>query len=427
MTEVPKIVYDRLRAVQAAGPGRTHPDPNLLAAFAEQALSATEREGVLQHLAVCGDCRELAALSLPAEEITTVPIADKTESVRATPILTKEEKNWLTSAKLIWSKPAWPRLRWAALAAGVAVVASVVVMHPGKPNPAVQTSANLQVGSSAESTAGAQIASSPAPSSVPSLPMNKSAILAKPEIARPNSAMQLSKRTRKIVPAAPSAGTFALSAPSIPKTTKTLDVAGSPPAAPAPSDEGTLMARNDAPAIEKAKPALQETEAAKESQTEATSPGQAVAPTKTRMSAARLASPVGQTFAQHALVTGAIVQQNVTFVISRGILQRSVDNGQNWQNTLHSDHPILCYASQDNDVWSGGRAGALFHSTDGGLTWTQVQPSIRADRLTSDITHIGVIHTAVHDGGSGPAEIILSTGNEETWRSADGGTNWERK
>ncbi len=43
----------------------SHPDADQLSAFVEQALPAHEREQVLAHLAVCADCRETVALSLP--------------------------------------------------------------------------------------------------------------------------------------------------------------------------------------------------------------------------------------------------------------------------------------------------------------------------------------------------------------------------
>ncbi len=44
-----------------------HPDAEMLSAFAEQALSATERTEVLEHLAICGRCREVVALARDAE------------------------------------------------------------------------------------------------------------------------------------------------------------------------------------------------------------------------------------------------------------------------------------------------------------------------------------------------------------------------
>src|SRR6202158_6530771 len=112
MTEVPKIVYDRLRA---ALPEQAHRDADLLTAFAEQALSATERDGVLQHLALCGDCRDVIALALPAADMApprTAPQTADEDRVRTTV--------WREGApaphKLSF---AWPTLRWGALAAGV--------------------------------------------------------------------------------------------------------------------------------------------------------------------------------------------------------------------------------------------------------------------------------------------------------------------
>src|ERR1039457_4423186 len=86
MTEVPKIVYDRLRAArseralpQGIGPAQAHPDADLLAALAEQALSGPERDGVLEHLALCGNCREALALALPAAD---APTETESETVR---------------------------------------------------------------------------------------------------------------------------------------------------------------------------------------------------------------------------------------------------------------------------------------------------------------------------------------------------------
>ena len=54
-SEVPKIVYDRLRTAapepDSNAVARPHPDADLLTAFAEQALSAPELEEVRHHLA----------------------------------------------------------------------------------------------------------------------------------------------------------------------------------------------------------------------------------------------------------------------------------------------------------------------------------------------------------------------------------------
>ena len=122
---------------------------------------------------------------------------------------------------------------------------------------------------------------------------------------------------------------------------------------------------------------------------------------------------------------------NVTWTIAGGVLKRSLDSGQSWQDALHADHPLLCYASNDEDVWTGGQAGTLFHSANGGITWVQVQPSVKTRQLSSDITHIEVRSNELRDelrgNARGPAEILLSTTNNEIWSSADGGKTWAKK
>jgi len=448
MAEVPKIVYDRLRA---ARPERAHPDADLLTAFAEQALSATERDGVLEHLALCADCREVIALALPPAEMPAAPIATETEAVRVTPIPAKHGRNFLAAF-------AWPRLRWAALAAGVAVVASVLLMHPGKLNQATPPSVNRQVAATAPPASAPQIASSSVPassvpaSSVPPSPMDQSAISAGTNEARPNSEMRLSKKLNareavtpphqaehgmllaenkqgsgqadKLQAAPSAAGAVAFDAPTSRQATETVEVSGAAAAVEvAPSADNTLMARNETPAIEKAKPALQEPapqkkdmEVNEQQKAQAAAvPGLARSQAGAMVSSAKLASPVSQPLAHRA-----------TWAITGGVLQRSRDNGQSWQDALHADHPLLCYTSQGENVWAGGQAGTLFHSANGGVTWVQVQPSVKAQQLSSDITHIDV-RGDIHGDVPGPSEIVLSTSNNEIWNSADGGKTWEKK
>jgi hypothetical protein len=441
MTEVPKIVYDRLRAAlperalpgralpERLGPERAHPDADLLTAFAEKALSATERDGVLEHLALCGDCREVIALALPAADIVAAPIADEIDAVRAT----VSRAGAPAPHKLSF---AWPSLRWAALAAGIAVAATVLLLHPGKLNQAMLPSVNPQVATTAPPASGPKIASSST---------DQSTALARTDEARGKSELRLSKKlkagqvvTPSLQPehrilraenkkdagqadklsAAPSAGAPALDAPAGRGATETVEVAGAAVAVEAaPSAEGSLMARNETPAIEKAKPAPQGIEANELQKTQAAVvvPAPARSQGRNVMSTAKLASPASQTLAH-----------NVTWAITGGALQRSLDSGQSWQNALRADHPLLCYASHDEDVWTGGQSGALFHSANRGVTWVQVQPSIKGQFLSSDVTHID-LRGDVRRDVRGPAEIAVSTSNNEIWISADGGKTWDKK
>ncbi len=435
MTEVPKIVHDRLRAAQQeralperSGSGQAHPDADLLTAFAEQSLSAAERDGVLGHLALCGDCREVIDLALPAAEVEA-----EMDGVRAAPLPTKTARSWLTAFTA-------PSLRWAALAAGVAVAATVLLVHPGKLNQAMLPFVNRQIAATVPPASGSQIAWP----SVTSSQTGQSAIPTRTDGAQ-SSRMQLFKKLNagKIVPpphqaapgillvgnkndsaqadklsAAPPAGARAFDASTSRATTETVEVSGAAAAVEvAPSAEGSLMARAETPAIEKAKPAPQGIEASEQREPQAAVvPAPARSQARNAMSAAKLAAPASPTFAR-----------NVTWTIAEGVLQRSLDSGQSWQNALRADHPLLCYASHDKDVWAGGEAGTLFHSADGGVTWVQVKPSIKAQQLSSDITHIDMRNDDMRGDVGSPAEIVVSTSNNEIWSSADGGKTWDKK
>lgn len=99
MTDVPKIVRERLKAGIATD---MHPDANVLTAFSERLLPESERAFVLHHLARCGECREVVSLALPEE--SSSPALQPVSST-----------GWF----------AWPNLRWAFVAAGILVIASL--------------------------------------------------------------------------------------------------------------------------------------------------------------------------------------------------------------------------------------------------------------------------------------------------------------
>ncbi|MGC2698030.1 MAG: YCF48-related protein [Candidatus Angelobacter sp.] len=61
MAELSNMLRQRLAAAENGA--RVHPDADTLTAFAEQLLPAGERQQVMTHLAACGTCREVVALS----------------------------------------------------------------------------------------------------------------------------------------------------------------------------------------------------------------------------------------------------------------------------------------------------------------------------------------------------------------------------
>ncbi len=432
MTEVPKIVHDRLRASgpQGSASARAHPDADVLTAFAEQALSASERDSVLDHLARCGDCREVLALALPPADIVAAPIAAAGKATVSRAGAPAPHK-----LNFAWPDLAWPTLRWAALAAGVAVAAAVLLVHPGQLNQVALPSANR----TAVAPSGPQIATSPAASSPVATPStDQLAVLAKTEEPQPKPELRASKKLKTGQAAMPphpaeygmllagnkkdssqadkapaglpaGAGTLNYDAAASRGANETVEVSGATVAVETESSSLKAMAQNEMQVV-KAKPAPAGSEGNRLQKAEAPSaPGTAMLQTRNviSMSGAKLTPPASPALAH-----------NATWAITAGILQRSLDSGQSWQEALRADHPLLCYASHDQDVWAGGQAGTLFHSSDSGVTWLQVQPSIKALPLTSDITHIDV---------RGPAEVVLSTSHHEIWSSEDSGKTWEKK
>ncbi|MGA7908789.1 MAG: zf-HC2 domain-containing protein, partial [Candidatus Sulfotelmatobacter sp.] len=101
MTELSKVVRERLKVKTAAM--ASHPDADLLTAFAERSLAERERAHVMEHLARCGDCREIVMLALPAQVENT---AVARSGLRG---------DWFRM----------PVLRWAAVAVGIAAAVSV--------------------------------------------------------------------------------------------------------------------------------------------------------------------------------------------------------------------------------------------------------------------------------------------------------------
>jgi len=102
MQNVPKIVVNRLQSP----PAESHPDADLLTAFAEQCLGGAERDHIVEHLARCGDCREVVSLAL-LPQVESQPLAEH-------PV------NWFR-----WTPLRASALRWTAVAAGVVLLASI--------------------------------------------------------------------------------------------------------------------------------------------------------------------------------------------------------------------------------------------------------------------------------------------------------------
>ena len=380
-----KFVATRLREQR---PGlESHPDANLLTAFAERSLVGRERSRMMEHLAGCADCREAVGLALPATEIANLPGLQRASRI-----------GWL----------AWPRLRWAVLAAGMLVVASVGIQQYSRRPEKTLTSNVVASGSvQPEASLGSAKLLQPA------FPQG---------LAPSGDAQKVPAARRNRFPAPGHEGSWAIAraqkaTAEIPQSAEQVQSEGAGLDADGNAEGQNQVAQNrpEAPFpgpafgdlnVVKAKDPMPE-QATSESPTAQTSP-----------------SPLLP--AQRWSVTAA------------GALQRSRDDGNTWENVdpspgdpdglqqkskkaetaRNSSLVFRAVAASGLEVWAGASDGILYHSSDGGSRWALTTVTDSALMLAGDITSIQF---------SDPLHGKIATSTGELWTSFDAGRTWHRQ
>ena len=448
MNKLPNIVRARLSAVDAGD----HPDPDLLTAFAEQALAEQERFKVLAHLSRCSDCREVLAVAMPS--LSTAAFAT------ASSIDTARRRSWFH----------WPAVRWGAAAACVVIVGSAVLMKrdvlmkpPARTVALQKDDAGLTYSSNDASIKTKDLSVVPAPqpgSPPPSVRDEERAVAAPPASTRrqaqlttpvPDQKKALASNFTQPVPPPVLAGRmrpeFAHSATgsgaavggaagvgslaSTPTTNESLDllpsngkIIAAPVAPPKPAAQATEEVQ-----VTAAVPVI-ETDAAGVREKQEL-PGKAKAPSGVAMYDALVAAPSQDSSTQTALAKEAARKAEMKRVetlrppVARwtisadGQLQHSVDSGKTWQPVAVAENATFRALSANGpDLWVGGASGLLYHSTDAGTHWMQVKPATADATLTADIAAIEFIN--VRQG-----KITTSTG--EVWITVDGGQTWRKQ
>jgi len=405
MEQAPKIVKARL---QVAQPAHSHPDANLLTAFAEQLLNDRERESVASHLSACADCREIVFLATPAagQDVEVAVPARKS--------------SWLSV----------PMLKWGTAGALAVIVGAAAMLLKSGPQSHHRTEADYAP--IAATPPATRQEPSPAPQAA-TPPME----LSKHEV---NSALQPSKDAGaksmqlRMLPTTPPART---NLDNLPLSGKNIDALRRDQAvsAPAPLDKKAIgsanemvatgadqavkgdavsaMAENketaqvsdsETAAFEKAKPAQAKPEAA----AGAAAPAPLVA--GTLASSKRAARANAQSFFSDVAAWS---------VSPQGDVQRSIDNGQTWSTVpVAQQTAFRVVTAIGAHVWAGGSRGALYHSSDGGATWSAVTPSAGGAKLTGDITTIAF---------SDPQNGKVTTSSGENWTTSDAGDTWQKQ
>jgi hypothetical protein len=461
MDRVPNSVPVRLKAMA----GGDHPDPDQLAALAEQALPERERAQVLLHLSRCADCREVLALAVP-------PVA-----AQSSPSLDTAKRPWFQ----------WRTLRWAGAAACVVIVGSAVLMK------------REAMMSRSEPTA---VAPSDAKSS--SLPYERASEPASPPAAtvqeQSSGSISTNGKLAAKLPPAPTGNKLAAKLPPTEEremkkaldkgefaysrkdsdglTAKSGAFLGSAGAqgaavggvvgsvtAPAPaaqpslqeSTNGELSAKPDlaskerlkelpsqgrnvsaltnlAPRgaaetvqVEAAAPAVQAESAPDAKQLRREAPGKAKASANS-MTLNEVASERDRALDSYAAPAAkepardrvaAYSPLSRWTISSDGHLQHSIDAGKTWQPvTVAEGASFRALSANGPDLWVGGAGGLLYHSPDAGNRWIQVKPVDGDATLAADIAAIEFTDTR---------HGKVTAANGEIWTTTDGGQNWRKQ
>jgi photosystem II stability/assembly factor-like uncharacterized protein len=98
-----------------------------------------------------------------------------------------------------------------------------------------------------------------------------------------------------------------------------------------------------------------------------------------------------------------------------GQIERSTEPGI-WQpvSIIQPTH-FRVLSISGADIWAGGDHLRLFHSTDNGVTWTEVHLPATADRA----------HAIAHIRADSPQKLTIESDNGDTWTTTDNGDTWQ--
>jgi Photosynthesis system II assembly factor YCF48/Putative zinc-finger len=428
MQDVPQFVLNRLQAKPVAG---SHPDADLLTAFAERSLAGRERAVVVEHLVACADCRDVVAIALTATEAIAPASA-------ATPRI-----GWLSS----------PILRWSALAAGILVVASAGVREYSHRNQQQAAASNRMQSEIALPRTLNQ--------SLPALNPPSSTEAMVPQTMVPQTRMRKKE-------------SLATTSQRVVKHEAPAEVAGAGQSA----QQQTTTAASQQTKIGAASEKVEVQSEAGQINTESAAPteNQVVAQNQTNLplngrnftdlNIVKAKDPVPSQSAVIAVTATPPPLQSLQSVAVRplpqwsvtpaGALQRSFDGGNTWEdvnparstastgsrgamaNAARADATssdqgkenqnakraldlapaFRAVAATGFEVWAGGVGGVLYHTSDAGNLWTRVFPAAGGAASTGDI--VGIHFTDPQHG-----EVSTSTG--ELWSTSDNGQTWKKQ
>jgi hypothetical protein len=404
MEIVPKIARQRMLVADLSGTGlrRVHPEAEVLTAFAEQSLAECERAQVFDHLAQCGDCRDVLFLAAPRTE----PI----QELQNIP----PRGSWLR----------WPALRWATLGACVVVAGAAVMFR--------YEAKESQTASHQEAAAPVIIAKETAPV-VSEDNLATRADIKVPEPKRPelndrvggklSTTTEPARHTSSAVPKFP----MQFDGPAVANPSALSEGSASKSELPL----GARLAKNGNQSLKQDSKTQEQKD-----ELDYLNPDDKVAGANTSSaSTAQLGGTASKAKNESAAAAPAAASQGEVvaeradlfprataprwMLTSAGTLQRSFDQGHTWE-TISVASNVLFHALsvQGAEIWVGGPAGALYHSTNSGQHWIQVVPTSNGEFLNAEITQIEFV---------GQQNGTLTTSSGQRWVTFDSGKTWQKK
>jgi hypothetical protein len=462
MAELSNSVLRRLAAAQRPA---DHPEAVLLSAFAEGALTSGERAGVLAHLALCPDCREVLSLA------TAAAAEPEMQPVHDAPSF----GSWLLRRKAI-----------VATACACLLVASVVLLRPWQRSSSdrfvvAHTSQPAQ-GAPTASPQVAQSSASPAPAATDQISEARN----DRSRATPAQVSPLPAPKMGVAYGSGTAGRLQLEeqGPTIQARVTTRGAGGAaggslggilaqqPDTLPSPSPPPPAAA----PAVTAEAPNIaldsysvqQSTNTTQQSATVQTAGNAGFATAVSSDQALKLADqrdgnapraqsnpasvPESKTESSGVVRSYEIVNGNVVpapppvlaavpktqsslarkaltkplaimrwIISAEGALQRSFDSGRSWE-TVSVGAPVTFRAADadaiGDHVWAGGVGAALYRSSDGGQSWSRVVPAAGSRTLTGDIVSVKTV-------GPDARIVRVHTSTGQSWVSNDQGMHWQ--
>ena len=383
---IPKSVRDALARQALAD---QHPSADLLNGYIEQTLTASEQAMVMNHVAACQECREIAFLAGTVAE----------EELISAAAVARPKANW------VWWRWALPAVAVIAIAAAGLIGRNriLAIFRPASTQTVALNRLQAPAAPASQPSAEAANPSSNLALSAAAENQPKSQPLARAK-KTPSAQEQETRETKARLLAMQQAQMS--SAMEIPKSA----VVGGSLSQPQ-TQRAAAVARSQTAEVTSAAPLVQA-----DNSPNGGNDLTYIAPSPSSKSGfAGAGQPAG------ASSINSVVQRIMHAhwrITADGHLERALA-GSAWTRVLAEQSvSFRVVAVTGNDVWAGGGDGALFHSADGGEHWNKVVLS-----AGGQLEHGAVV--SIHFDTALQGSVSADSG--ATWSTADGGQTWSKQ